>query len=118
MRDIYKYARVRAMTPIFKSARTLSHLYPDQFDVPAQDRLDTVGPGSGVKVCAVDPMSANQLETDGERFWVLVTERNGDRLVGRVENHLLATNEHGVSYGDRVEFSLEHIYEVYEGRTE
>lgn len=106
------------MKPAFKNAGTLSHLYPDQFEIPAQDRLDKVGPGSGVKICAVDPTNANPIETDGERFWVLVTERNGDYLVGRVENHLLATNEHGLSYGDRVEFSVENIYEIYEGSTD
>ena len=103
--------------PVFKNAHTLARLFPDRFDVPPRDRLDTVGPGTGVKICAVDPASPNPLDTDGERFWVLVTERSGDRLVGRVENHLIATDEHGVAYGDRVEFSLEHIYEVYEGST-
>lgn len=106
------------MTPVFKNAHVLSRLHSDRFEVPTQDRLDTVGPRSGVKICAVDPTSPDILETDGERFWVLVTERNGDRLVGRVENHVLLTDEHGVSYGDRVEFCIENIYDIYEGSTD
>jgi hypothetical protein len=106
------------MTPLFRNAQLLARAHPDTFEVPSRERLARVGPGSGVQICAVDLAAGDLLDAGGERFWVLVTERTGDHLLGRIENHLVATDEHGLSYGDYVSFSLDNIYNIYEGTIE
>jgi hypothetical protein len=70
-----------------------------------------VAPGTLVKVCALFPPADG--DAGGERFWVEVLERHGDRLLGRVDNELDHTDKHGLVLHDEVEFRLENIYDVY-----
>jgi hypothetical protein len=100
--------------PSLRNAQQLSRLRPEQFEVPNQERLDRVGTGSLVKICAIAPHCDADMEARGERFWVEVTARWGNRLTGRVDNELVQTEEHGLSYGDLVEFLVDNIYDVYD----
>ena len=101
-------------TPTLRNAQQLARLRPLTFEVPVQERLDRVAPGSLVKICAVAPQHSGDVEAGGERFWVEVMTRQGNRLTGRVDNQLVYTEEHGLSYGDVVAFSIENIYDVYD----
>ena len=100
--------------PEFLSAQHFHRLYPTTFEVPSAERLGAIGPGSLVKLCV--RIAGDQGEPGAERFWVEVLERRGDRLVGRVDNDLGWTRYHGLALDDRVAFSIEHIYDVYEDR--
>ena len=95
----------------FRSAQQLARLQPETFQLPTAEQLEGVGPGSWVKVSVAFP--ENEDGMDGERFWVKVLERHGDRLVGQVDNEPIATRDHGLARDDRVEFSLEHVYDVH-----
>jgi len=58
-------------------------------------------PGDCVKVC------------DGrERFWVLLTEVQGDRLVGTIDNHLVGAVGHGLTHPDEILLRRTDIYQV------
>lgn len=98
------------MPPDFRSAQLLARLHPESFDAPTAEQLEQIGPGTWVKVSVAFP--ENEKGMDGERFWVRVTERHGDRLIGRVDNELVATRDHGIARNDRLELSLEHVYDI------
>jgi hypothetical protein len=98
------------MSPQFRNAQQLARLRPETFEAPTTEQLGQVSPGSLVKVSVA--FAENEEGMDGERFWVEVSERHGTHLVGQVANELIATPSHGLKRNDRVEFSLEHVYEV------
>jgi hypothetical protein len=98
------------MPPHFRNAQQLARLHPDSFQVPTAEQLERVGPGSWVKVSVAFPENGEGM--DGERFWVKVAERRGNRVIGRIDNELFATRDHGLARDDQVEFSLEHVYEI------
>jgi hypothetical protein len=97
---------------VFRDAQELHRRYPESFQVPSAGRLDHVAPGSLVKVCAA--LGDQDDDAAGERFWVEVLDRHGDQLVGRVDNQLRFTADHGLALNDRIEFSLDNIYDVYD----
>ena len=49
-----------------------------------------------------------------ERFWVHVTERDGETITATVNNDLVSP-DHGLKYGDRVRFQIRHIYSIFKG---
>lgn len=99
------------MAPQFRNAQHAAHRHPDSFEAPTAEELAQVGPGNWVKLSVAFPESEDGM--DGERFWTEVTERHGDQLVGRVDNELVATRDHGLARNDRIEFSIEHVYDVH-----
>ena len=88
----------------FVDAQEMSRIHPKTFEAPTADELALIRTGSIVKVC-VPP----------ERFWVIVKEVNGGKIVGEVNNYLTATDEHGLSNEDIIEFEPRHVYSIYEG---
>lgn len=91
-------------------ARARHALDPESFDLPSNTRIQQVGPGSLVKIGVTFP--PNEEGMDGERLWVQVTQRDGDQLVGRVDNDLVATNGHGLQLNDEVAFHVRHILDT------
>lgn len=89
---------------IFTDAQEMKKMYPATFDAPTSNELAAVHAGSLVKICA----------DDVERFWVIVTEVEGNRLQGTVDNDLLHSNVHQLKSDDVVSFELRHIYQVYQ----
>lgn len=83
---------------------------PESFDLPSDRRIQAVGPGSMVKIGVTFPPTGEG--PAGERFWVEVIERTGDRFIGRVDNDLTATNEHGLRFNDEVAFFTSHILDT------
>ena len=83
-------------------AQALAAQNPDTFQAPSIDLLRLhLEPGMLVKIC-----------DESERFWVIVEEVRGERVVGTIDNELRGLAGHGLSKGDRVQFELRHIYEV------
>lgn len=88
-------------TTEFVNAQEMHQNHPLTFDAPTDAELAGVGPGDLVKVCV-----------EGERFWVRVTEAAGGTLAGTVDNILLCTDRHGLSYQDAVTFGRECVYDL------
>jgi hypothetical protein len=59
------------------------------------------------------PNDAVKVSCAGENFWVVVTEVLADGTYrGTVANDLGRVKDHGLDYGDEVQFSIEHIRSV------
>jgi len=89
---------------IFNDAQQLGRMYPETFDVPSLGELASVLVGSLVKICA----------DDIERFWVIVTNADGNNLQGIVDNDLSRSSVHNLKCGDVVSFELRHIYQIFQ----
>jgi hypothetical protein len=66
------------LTANLVDAQAMARAHPNTFDAPAQGELFQIMPGDFVKVCR-----------NNERFWIEVTGRNGDMIVGAVANALV-----------------------------
>lgn len=86
----------------FVDAQEMSKKHPDTFEAPSIEELNDLAPDVNVKVCV-----------EGERFWVLITEVNGDKITGTVDNDLQRTHVHGLSLGDTINFEKKHVYGIY-----
>lgn len=119
-------------------AQQLHIEYPDTFGVPPDALLDALKPGSIVKICAefdpermltnVTPIARAQWarkvgaesadNTDGERFWTIITAVDGDgpepTFTATIDNDLIYSAHHGLGCGDTVTFARRHILQVYE----
>ena len=87
---------------IFNDAQELKKRFPTTFEAPSPAELAALHAGSIVKICA----------DDVERFWVIVTQVDGDRLQGTIDNDLLRSNVHKLKSDDLVSFELRHIYQI------
>lgn len=56
--------------------------YPDSFWVPSREEKAELRPGDTVRLM----WSVKRYPAAGERMWVEITHRDGDRLVGRLKN--------------------------------
>jgi len=67
---------------------------------------DDIAPGALVKVMVESAQA--------ESFWVQVTRKLADsgEWVGRVNNHLLCTDLHGLKVNDRLRFRACHVIRV------
>jgi hypothetical protein len=88
-------------TAEFTNAQEMHRLHADTFDAPTPAELAGIAPGDLVKVCV-----------GGERFWVKVMEAAEGTLAGMVDNILLFSDQHGLSYGDPVTFGRECVYDL------
>ena len=80
-------------------AKQQSINHPDTFEYPEED-LNFLKEGDYVKVCHNE-----------ERFWVMLTQMNGDNLVGFVNNDLVY--KHQFKCDDKVSFEKRHVYQIY-----
>jgi len=87
----------------FIDAQDRHALNPDTFYAPSKKELDTIESGVNVKVCL-----------DDERFWVEVSQVNGDEITGTVNNDLIHTASHGLKFGQEIKFEKRHVYMIYE----
>ena len=94
-------------------ANERSILYPATFEVPCMHMLQSVKPGWFVKVGVEFDDGEGDDETgwNGERFWTEVVSVDDGVIIGRVDNNLLV-KDHGIEYGDLLEFSFSNILEV------
>ncbi len=91
---------------LFLDAHALSILYPDTFEAPTNEELQAIKVGDIIKV-----------STGEERFWVIVEQvhQPSRTIIGKVDNDLLFTGEHGLSYADEVVFGFQNVYDIQTG---
>lgn len=88
-------------SPVLVNAAEMAREYPETFHRPSKQELNHIRPKDLVKV-----------SDDRERFWVQVTKRDGDTLVGEVNNALVFQTEY--NYGDLIRFGTDNIYEIFD----
>ncbi len=74
--------------------------YPESFWVPSAEEKAQLSPGDSVKLM----WSVKRMP--GERMWVMITQRNGDRLVGTLDNYAVFTH---LYLGETIEFHIDDI---------
>lgn len=80
---------------------------PYTFSLPHPDYIDALEVGDHAKVgFEYDPPGEKY---GGERMWVLITEIDGDRYRGTLDNE---PEEPILAHGDKVEFERKHILDV------
>lgn len=84
----------------FVDAQQMKKLNPKTFEAPDEIDLKGIHVGDTVKVCAFK-----------ERFWVEITEINGDIITGRVDNILVTPL---LKYNETIQFEARHIYDIWE----
>ncbi len=92
------------MATEFINAQQMALDHPDTFEAPTITEIMlylALGNNPQVKVCTGD-----------ERFWVEVTNSDGNTITGTVNNDLVRTNIHGLKYGDEITFNIENIYQL------
>ncbi|MEM3062568.1 MAG: hypothetical protein QW303_03350 [Nitrososphaerota archaeon] len=89
----------------FVDAQDLKSRYPETFEAPDEFDLNNLMVGDWVKVCV-----------GGERFWIKIKDIVGlghySKIFGVVDNDLLCSDTHGLSYGDRVVVEGRHVYDI------
>ena len=80
------------VTSMLTNAQEMAQTYPDTFYAPDSAELQSIRPGSAVKVCASPEVPKG--EVTGERFWTLVEKLEGDYICATVENNLIVVDWH------------------------
>lgn len=83
----------------FTDAQQMAIKNPDTFSVPGSCELSLLKAGDYVKVCY-----------NAERFWVLLTVVDGDKLSGSVDNDLIF--EQPFKLGDSIAFEKRNVYDI------
>ena len=95
----------------FRDGIEANRQYPDTFEIPDRETLNTLTPGDVVKVCAENE------QDQGERFWIILTHIGGiednSTLKGKVANYLVFADEFGFNFGDEIEFERRHILSIF-----
>lgn len=71
------------------------------FDLPDIEQLKNLKVGDFVKVIS-----------SPERFWVQIEEVIENGYVGKIDSHLVCTEQHGYQYGDTISVGNENICQV------
>ncbi len=81
---------------------------PYTYYLPPTDFLEAVGPGDSVKVI-IQSIPASP-KYDSERMWIEVIKREGDQIVGLLDNHPFDMPQ--LKAGDRVSFQTRDIIDI------
>ena len=87
----------------FIDAQEMAERHPSTFEIPSKKQISKLKIGDTVKVCV-----------GKERFWNIIKEIKGGKIIAEVDNELVYTNEHGLDLGDIISFKTENIYQIYE----
>lgn len=79
--------------------------HPDTFWIPDDKEKRLIRPGDHVQLMWYVP----RMEIGGERMWVRVSHRCGDRLVGRLLNNPICVF---ASYNDVVKFHIDDVIDI------
>lgn len=88
---------------MFIDAQEMHNENPESFEVPSKEDLAKLKKYDLVKVC-----------TGGERFWVMISSVDGEKITGRIQNNLVNTDQHGLHLKDEVTFEKRNIYSVWD----
>jgi len=94
------------MTNRLESAEKLHAQYPESFWIPDNADRDSLQPGDCAKVIFRTYTGDG---ITGERIWIEVTGRVGDRYIGKLVNEPFII---AGKYGDRVYFQAEHVIDI------
>jgi len=91
--------------------------YPETFGLPDPREVAQLRPGSLAKICAeFDPTPEDVDKVDAERFWTIITAvenvEGAPLYRGRIDNDLVYTVRHGLTYGDVIAFGRRHILDL------
>lgn len=93
-----KNSKSKIYRPRLINAQDMHKKHPDTFEIPTPDELNSLKKGDMIKV-------ANRWE----RFWVMIEKRDGDKIIARVSNFLIASP---LKIQDAIEFKTKHIYSI------
>ena len=79
------------------------HKQEPKITVPTKSALLRLKPNDNIKICA-----------GGEKFWVCISQIEGEKITAHVNNDLKNTDKHGLSLGDPVELETCHVYDIIE----
>jgi hypothetical protein len=83
----------------FSDAQNMHLKHPSDFWAPSLEELDEIKKSDFVKIC-----------NNNERFWIEVTEVNGNIIKGRIDNDLV--REQPFKCDDIIECEKRHIYQI------
>jgi hypothetical protein len=100
--------------------------FPATFDVPSADEIDRLEVGMFAKIgvefnrtrITRDATATLRRTADpdrltcGERFWVEITNINGNIFDGMIDNKLIYSTYHGLWMRDKIRFGRRHILET------
>lgn len=95
--------RTHRPTRAWGDAQKLAKKHPDTFEAPNLEVLELLMAGDLVK-----------FSNGYERMWVVVTEFDGDKIVGLLSNQPI--NSPGMNHGDIIEMKKRHVYSLEEGK--
>lgn len=84
-------------------------LNPATFDVPPIHEIENLQPGCYAKLIFI-PQNISASSAGGERMWVHLTEVNGDRFAGVLDNNPVLVHE--LKRGDVIRFERRHIASI------
>jgi hypothetical protein len=93
------------METAFIDGQEMNQLHPTTFEVPSKEELNAITEGSTVKVGVISDMT--------ERFWATVVSIEGDTIKATVDNDLVFTEFHGLSFGDEMTFEKKNVLAIY-----
>ncbi|MBO1270187.1 DUF2314 domain-containing protein [Shewanella sp. 4t3-1-2LB] len=87
---------------------------PDTFELPADEKVRTLEPGSLVKLVFLISYENSREEwvTEGERMWVEVSENKYPNFTGVLDNDPYCTNE--IKSGIVILFTAANVIAIYE----
>lgn len=88
----------------FVDAQEMSRLHPETFEALGKEELAALRTGDSVKV-----------GYNAERFWTVIKEIDGEKIIAAVDNVLVTTED--FKYGDQIAFEKRHVYQIYEQGT-
>lgn len=86
---------------IFEDALKMSKLHPDTFYYPSAEELATIKEGTFVKVSC-----------NNERFWIEVTDVDGEYIHGTIGNDLVCEGNEGLRFGDPIIVRMVNVYNI------
>ncbi len=94
--------KIHTPTRAWGDAQKLAKKHPKTFEAPKLETIDKLIGGDLVK-----------FSNGYERMWVVVTDFDGDKIVGSLSNEPIGTP--GMRHGDTIEMKRRHVYSVKEG---
>ena len=80
-------------------AQEMHRNHRDTLSAPSNDELLDIKPGDCIKV-----------SRNGERFWILVTSHEGDRIGGTIENKLFFSS---LGVGSPIAVRERHVFDIH-----
>jgi hypothetical protein len=98
------------------SGVAMNERHPDTYTIPSAEQRAAVVASDFVKlgfeISVENPDSDDGFEINGERMWVRIEGSYGPYLWGKLANHPLDGEEHGLVHGAEIVFLPEHIIDI------